>query len=79
MKARSRSRRPPRVDELQYIRDYYAVPAYRGVKVNAYGKEGVITGGDGSYVMIRLEGNAFSRPYHPTDGITYKIEGGHKP
>jgi hypothetical protein len=65
----------PHVDQFQYIRDYYGVPAYSGVRVNAYGKEGVIVGAEGAYVMIRLDGDKIARPYHPTDGITYKIEG----
>jgi hypothetical protein len=61
-------------DPLQYVRDYYGVPAYKGVKVTAYGKQGVITGADGPHVSIRLDGEKNSRPYHPTDGITYQIE-----
>ena len=61
-------------DPLQYVRDYYNVPAYKGVKVTAYGKIGVITGADGPYISIRLDGEKHSRPYHPTDGITYQIE-----
>ena len=43
-------------DKFQYIRDYYGVPAYKGVRVNAYGKEGVITGADNAYILIRLDG-----------------------
>jgi hypothetical protein len=61
-------------DPLQYVRDYYSVPAYKGVKVTAYGKSGVITGADGPHICIRLDGERHSRPYHPTDGITYNIE-----
>lgn len=61
-------------DSLQYVRDYYNVPAYKGVRVNVYGKSGVITGGDGSYVKIRLDGAKHAGNYHPTDGVTYLIE-----
>lgn len=64
-----------KIDEFQYIRDYYNVPAYKGVRVNAYGKEGVIEGAEGAYLLIRVEGRTFPDRYHPTDGITYKIEG----
>lgn len=66
--------KPAVYDKFQYIRDYYGVPAYKGIRVNAYGKEGVITGADGCYVLIQLDGTKSARPYHPTDGITYKIE-----
>jgi hypothetical protein len=59
-------------DPLQYVRDYYGVPAYKGVKVEAYGKPGVIAGGEGPHVLIKLDGEKHARPYHPTDGITYK-------
>ena len=63
-------------DPLQYVRDYYKVPAYKGVKVTAYGKSGVITGASGPHVSIRLEGEKSARPYHPTDGIVYNVESG---
>lgn len=62
-------------NDFQYIRDYYCVPAYKGVQVNAYGKEGIITGANGCYVMVRLAGEKIARPYHPTDGMTYKTCG----
>lgn len=61
-------------DPLEYVRDYYGVPAYRGMRVNVYGKDGVIEKGEGSYIMVRLDGDKHARPYHPTDGVTYKIE-----
>lgn len=65
----------PTYDDLQYVRDYYGVPAYRGVRVNVYGKDGVIEKGQAAYIMVRLDGDKHARPYHPTDGVTYKIEG----
>ena len=65
----------PAYDELQYVRDYYGVPAYRGVRVNVYGKDGVIEKGEGAYIMVRVDGDRHARPYHPTDGVTYKVEG----
>ena len=65
----------PKTDPLQYVRDYYGVPAYKGMRVSVYGKEGVITGGDGSYICVRVDGQKHSGNYHPTDGVVYKVEG----
>lgn len=62
-------------DPLQYVRDYYNVPAYTGMHVVVDGKKGIITGASGPHVMIKLEGAKHALPYHPTDGITYQPEG----
>jgi hypothetical protein len=62
-------------DALQYVRDYYQVPAYKGVRVNVYGKSGVIVGGDGPYICVKVDGEKRTGNYHPTDGVTYQIEG----
>jgi hypothetical protein len=59
---------------LEYIRNQYKVPAYKGVKVIAYGKPGVITGASGAYLKIKLDHESISAPYHPTDGMDYLIE-----
>lgn len=59
---------------LKGIRSYYEVPAYKGVKVTAYGHPGKIVGSSHAYLMIRLDGKKEARPYHPTDGIEYHIE-----
>lgn len=56
---------------LEYIKQYYGVDAKRGQRVIAYGKPGVITGADGQYIRIRLDGQKHSDNYHPTDGIEY--------
>lgn len=69
----SESRRP-KYDELQYVRDYYRVPAYKGMRVNVYGKTGVITGGDGAYIKVRVDGEKHAGNYHPTDGVEYLVE-----
>lgn len=78
--------RPPRQDKPQqpdcydYVRRYYSVPAYVGVRVKAGGKDGVIVAAksDLHYVHIRLDGQKHSNPYHPTDGIEYMTEGRQK-
>jgi len=59
-------------DSLEYVRNYYKVPAKKGGRVVAYGKPGVITGGQGQYVLIKLDTLKHANPYHPTDGIVYE-------
>lgn len=51
---------------MEYIRDYYKVPAKRGRKVIVIGKLGIITGSKGAYLRVRLEGEKGSSLYHPT-------------
>lgn len=61
-------------DCYDYVRRYYNVPAYIGVRVRVGDKEGVIVKATGSqqYVYIRLDGQKHANPYHPTDGIEYR-------
>jgi len=61
---------------LEYIRVYYQVPAKKGSRVKAYGESGVITGASGPHLLIKLDGQKHSNPYHPTDGIEY-LEASH--
>jgi len=58
-----------------YVRNYYGVPAYVGVRVRVKGREGVLVDPrrDDQYVYIRFDGERkASGPYHPTDGIEYR-------
>jgi hypothetical protein len=61
----------------KYVRDYYRVPAFIGARVRyTYGahSEGTITGFDGQYLIVKMdgEGRARRRPrYHPTWEIEY--------
>lgn len=57
---------------MDYIRDYYGVPAKKGGRVKAYGKPGVITGARGPHLRIKLDGEKYSASYHPTEGIEYQ-------
>lgn len=68
------SKQPPMPDCYDYVRRYYSVPAYVGVRVKIGDKEGVIVKANGSqqYVHIRLDGEKNTFPYHPTDGIEYQ-------
>lgn len=60
---------------MQYIRDTYGVPAKRGARVEyTGGKEprlGTITGTGGCGILIRLDGEKTSSPYHPTWKLRY--------
>jgi hypothetical protein len=42
-------------DPLQYIRDYYKVPAYVGRVVYAGGKRGVVVGASGPHLKVNLD------------------------
>jgi len=54
---------------MEYIRDTYGVPAKRGGRVEYRGgaeiQTGTITGSDGHYLRIRMDGEKHSRDYHP--------------
>lgn len=56
---------------MEYIREYYKVPAKRGMSVKYQGKLGLIVGADGAYLKIRLNGESEIRLYHPTWELEY--------
>ena len=57
---------------MQYIRDYYDVPAKRGGRVRWMGHYiGEIVGTRGPHLRIRLNGEKAIRSYHPTWNIDY--------
>lgn len=60
-------------DCYDYIRNYYSVPAYVGMRVKVRGREGALVEAKHSqmYVHILLEGDKRSDVYHPTDGVEY--------
>jgi hypothetical protein len=65
-----------RPDCYDYVRRYYGVPAYIGVRVRVGSREGVLVKprrGDGDqYLHIRFDGDrAISGPYHPTEGVEF--------
>lgn len=66
-------RRPPKPECYDYIRRYYGVPAYVGVRVKVRDREGVLVEAKHSqhYVHILLDGDRRSDVYHPTDGVEY--------
>lgn len=57
-----------------YVRNYYNVPAYVGVRVRVKGKDGTLVKPrrDDQYVYIQFDGDRKAcGPWHPTDGIEY--------
>lgn len=52
---------------LELIRARYKVPAKRGVEIEYNGRKGLITGAKDAYLRIRLDGDANSKIFHPTD------------
>ena len=70
-------KRPPQPDCYDYVRRYYGVPAYIGVRVIVGGRDGVIVPAKHlqHYVHIKLDGERRSGIYHPTDGVEYVVVG----
>jgi hypothetical protein len=66
-------------DPYEYIRSYYGVPAYVGVRVTIGGRTGTVVprkAGDGAYLYVLFDGDAKPRgPYHPTEKVIYKATG----
>jgi hypothetical protein len=62
-------------DALEYIRNNYRVPAYKGVKITYQGEPGEIVGGTGAYLLVKVPGEKHSLRCHPTWEIEYLIEG----
>jgi hypothetical protein len=65
---------------MQRIREYYGVPAKRGMRIVYHGAKrvrlGTITGSDtaGMYLRIRLDGDRRSTLFHPTWQLEYLTE-----
>lgn len=56
-------------DCYEYVRNYYGVPAYVGMRVRMQDRDGVITSArsDLHYVHVRFDDRKFSVNVHPTD------------
>jgi hypothetical protein len=59
-------------DPLEYVRNYYRVPAKKGKIVSYNGKLGVITGASGPHVKVKFKGEKHTWSYHPSD-LNYDI------
>jgi hypothetical protein len=56
---------------MEYTRNYYQVPAKRGMRVIADGNPAEIRDSDGQYLMLRLDGQTELSKWHPTWRIEY--------
>ena len=60
---------------MKYIRKTYGVPVKRGacVEFTCPGGviQGTITSSRGPYILVRLDGDKFSMPFHPTWRMRY--------
>jgi len=60
---------------IQYIRDYYKVPAKVGGQViysgDQFPRTGKIIGTDGPHLRIRLDGDKHPQNFHPTWELKY--------
>lgn len=54
-----------------YVREYYKVPAKRGMRIKFEGKPGVIVGFRDQYLRVRLDGEKHPVTCHPTWEIEY--------
>lgn len=58
---------------LEYVRDFYRVPACIGRRVTVYGKPGIISADRGHYIGVTFDADRQTviRNAHPTDGVVY--------
>ena len=55
------------VDSLAFVRERYGLDVRPGQRCVAIGKPGEVTGGDGKYVRVRLDGQRHAANYHARD------------
>lgn len=60
------------VDNLEWHRESYNIPAKKGLHVTVDGIRGIITGASGPHIKVHLEGDKYDRPFHPRDITFYK-------
>lgn len=56
---------------LEYIRDYYGVPAERGMRVVVDGAHAEICGAKDQYLLLQLDGDDKLSIWHPTWRMVY--------
>jgi hypothetical protein len=65
---------------MEYIREFYKVPAKRGAKVEYLASDGelieaTIVGSSGAYLLVKLGNNKHTSRMHPTWGLKYLPDG----
>jgi hypothetical protein len=56
---------------FDYVREYYGVPAKRGMRVTVDGRPGRITSGNGHYIRVLFDGERRPSICHPTWRVEY--------
>lgn len=56
---------------MEYIREYYGVPAEVGTNVIAQGRKGTIVGAKNAYIRVKIDGEKNIILFHPTWEIEY--------
>lgn len=62
------------VASLAYVCRRYSMNVEPGQRCTANGKPGVITGGEGPHILVRLDGIRHDMPYHPRDVADVAVE-----
>lgn len=61
--------------ELDYIRQHYSVPAYRGARIRFtdgdFSREGKIVSASGPYLRVQFDGMRYKSTLHPTWNVEY--------
>lgn len=57
------------VDSLAFVRQRYGLDVRPGQRCTALDKPGEVTGGDGKYVCVRLDGHRHPANYHARDVV----------
>jgi hypothetical protein len=55
------------MSQFDYVNNYYGMSVKRGMPVNVKGKPARVTGADGQYIKIKIDGHKYSFNYHPKD------------
>ena len=59
---------------MDYIRNYYSVPAKRGRRVRLDGRPGTIVGASAQWLRVRLDGDKRPVTAHPIWRMEYEPE-----
>lgn len=60
--------------QVEWMRHQYKVPATIGCRVTVEGKPGRIAGGNGSSLLVVIDGEHSATPWHPTSEMQYHPE-----
>lgn len=60
-------------EKLEYIRQFYGVPAFTGARIHYAGQPGAILSaqGAGPYLVVQLDGLPYTIQIHPTWQVAY--------